>query len=267
MEVDQVELGGGQVRCGNSVADRCDCVDDVLSRGEVAIERPQRDSRRGCHFGHREVTRSAGADKIDDGVKDSDASPFSVLGADAARRQRRCKLRRSGSHGVSLLDIVMPSWHSRAMLEVHVDVTIRRPLEEVLAQFGDVGDHERNGHHRGVSFHVLSETSQSCSYSQVSRVGPVRLRQHFELDKSVPAHQVNALISGPFSPGSIKFDIVADGDNGANVTATLCSTRPGLTQLAAPLLRRSLARALTRSLEEDRDDLESGRYASRLGAT
>ena len=60
----------------------------------------------------------------------------------------------------------------------------------------------------------------------------------------MPAHQVNVLISGAFSPGSITFDVVADGPDGAEVTATLCSTRPGLTQLAAPLLRRTLGRAL-----------------------
>ncbi len=152
------------------------------------------------------------------------------------------------------------------MFEVSAQVTIRRPLVEVREQFGDVGYHERNGHHRGVSFRVVSETAQSCSYSQVSRVGPLRLHQDFELDKTVPAHQVNTLVSGPQSPGSITFDIVPDGHEGAKVTATLCSTRPGFTQMAAPLLRRSLTRALSRALEEDRNDLESGRYASRLGA-
>jgi hypothetical protein len=47
---------------------------------------------------------------------------------------------------------------------------------------------------------------------------------------------MNALISEAFSPGTINFDIVADDSDGAEVTATLCSTRPGLTQLAAPLL-------------------------------
>jgi len=42
------------------------------------------------------------------------------------------------------------------MLEAHAQVTIRRPLGEVQAQFANVGYHERNGHHRGVSFHVVS---------------------------------------------------------------------------------------------------------------
>ena len=149
------------------------------------------------------------------------------------------------------------------MLSVSAQVSIRRPLAEVQEQFGDVGYHERNGHHRGVSFHVVSETAQSCRYTQESRVGPLQLRQDFELDKTVPGHQVNTLVSGPLSPGAITFDVVSDGDNGASVTATLCSTRPGLTQLAAPLLRRPLRRALIKALQEDRDDLESGRYASR----
>lgn len=152
------------------------------------------------------------------------------------------------------------------MFEVSAQVTIRRPLDEVQEQFGDVGYHERTGHHRGVSFHVVSESSQSCCYSQDTRLGPLRLHQEFELDRTLAGHQVNALTSGPFSPGSITFDIVADGHATTRVTATLRSTRRGLTQWAAPILRRPMARALTRSLEEDRDDLESGRYASRLGA-
>jgi hypothetical protein len=149
------------------------------------------------------------------------------------------------------------------MLEVRRQITIRRPLDEVQTQFGDVGYHERSGHHRGVSFRVSSQTPHSCSYTQESRVGPVKLRQRFELDKRDPGHQVNALISGPFSPGSITFDIVADSEAGATVTATLSSSRRGLTRFAAPLVRRSLERALARGLEEDRDDLESGRYASK----
>ena len=153
-------------------------------------------------------------------------------------------------------DTDMSSWHCRVMLQVSAQVTIRRPLDEVRQQFADVGYHERTGHHRGVSFHVVSENSQSCSYSQETRLGPLRLRQEFELDTSVPGHQVNVLVSGPFSPGSITIDIVADGEDGAIVTATLCSTRPGFTQIAAPLLRRSLERALRQALEEDRDDLE-----------
>lgn len=161
----------------------------------------------------------------------------------------------------------MPTWHARVMIEAQSRITIQRPLDEVQAQFGDVGYHERSGHHRGVSFRVSSESSRSCSYTQKSRVGPVQVRQQFELDKSDPGHQVNTLLSGAFSPGSITFDIVANGDEGATVTATLCSTRRGLTRLAAPLLRRPLVRALTRGLEEDRDDLESGRYASKLETT
>jgi hypothetical protein len=149
------------------------------------------------------------------------------------------------------------------MLNAHARVTIRRPLGEVQAQFADVAYHERNGHHRSVTFSVTSESEQSCSYTQETRLGPMRLRQEFELDRSVPSHQVNALVAGAFSPGAITFDIEADGPDAAIVTATLSSKRSGLTALAAPLLKRPLTRALAKALDEDRDDLESGRYAAR----
>ena len=147
------------------------------------------------------------------------------------------------------------------MIEVRKSVTILRPLEEVQAQFCDVAYHERNGHHRGVTFRVVEETSACCDYEQKTRVGPLRLSQRFRLQKGESDHQVNELLAGPFSPGTITFDVIAEGEDAARVTATLCSTRRGLTQIAAPLLRHSLARALGRALAEDKADLECGAYA------
>lgn len=145
------------------------------------------------------------------------------------------------------------------MMEVRKTITIRRPVDEVQAQFQDLAYHERRGHHRGVTFVVSSESEESCGYSQTSQFGQLRLRQKFRLDRDDASHQVNELVSGPFSPGSITFDIV-DSADGAIVTATLQSTRRGVTQLAAPLLRRVLTRALAQGLDEDRADLESGDY-------
>jgi hypothetical protein len=147
------------------------------------------------------------------------------------------------------------------MIEVSRSIAISRPLLEVQAQFGDVGYHQRRGHHRGVVFRVLGETSELCDYEQETRVGPIRLRQHFLLRRNDPTHQVNELLDGAFAPGSITFDVVADGDDRARVTATLRSERRGIARVGAPLLRRVLARALAQSLDEDRVDLESGSYA------
>lgn len=146
------------------------------------------------------------------------------------------------------------------MIEVSRSVTIHRPLEEVQAQFGDVAYHERNGHHRGVIFRVVEETSAHCDYEQETRIGPLRLNQQFRLQRGEPAHQVNELLKGPFSPGTVTFDVIAEGQDASQVTATLRSTRRGLTRIAAPLLRRTLARALGKALAEDKGDLESGAY-------
>jgi hypothetical protein len=149
------------------------------------------------------------------------------------------------------------------MIAVSQSVTIRRPLDEVQAQFGDVGYHQQRGHHRGVTFRVVEDNTDWCEYGQETRVGPLRLRQRFLLRRADGAHQVNELVEGALAPGSITFDIVANGDDAAEVTATVRSERGGLTRVTAPLLRRILARALAQSLEEDRVDLESGSYARR----
>lgn len=146
------------------------------------------------------------------------------------------------------------------MFEIVRSQSIARPWEEVQAQFGDVAYHERNGHHRGVTFRVLEDGPESCDYEQETRIGPLRLRQGFRLLRKDPAHQVNQLVSGAFAPGSITFDLVADGPDTTTVTATLRSTGGGLTRLAGPLLRPGLGPALARGLREDRDDLESGTY-------
>ncbi len=147
------------------------------------------------------------------------------------------------------------------MIEVAAQVGIRRPLDEVQRQFGDVGYHQRAGHHRGVQFVVHHDAPDRCEYDQVTRVGPLRLRQTMRLDRADPAHQVNSLVKGPFAPGSITFEITPESEDVTNVVATLRSEQGGLARLAAPLLRRQLRRALAQALDEDRKDLESGAYA------
>jgi len=143
--------------------------------------------------------------------------------------------------------------------EVSESIKIGRPPATVQSQFGDVGYHQRSGHHRGVLLTVLEDTAQSCRYEQLTKVGPIRVRQCFVLDRGDLVHHENELVSGAFAPGAIEF-VIEGNDDESTVVATLRTEPRGLTRLVQPLLRPILRRSLKVALREDRDDLESGRY-------
>lgn len=141
-------------------------------------------------------------------------------------------------------------------------IVIDRPAHEVAQQFCDVEHHERTGVHAGTSFHVLDQDDDHCDYEQHSGVGPSTIRQRFHLDRTDRFHQVNTVTDGSFQGGTLTFDIVETGAESAEVTATLTPPRTMATRLLGPVLRRVLGRSLAAALEEDRNDLERGRYAS-----
>jgi hypothetical protein len=152
------------------------------------------------------------------------------------------------------------------VLEISRTVRIERPASVVAAQFGDVAHHQRAAPHRGVEFRVLSDGPQACEYEQVTRLGPIRARQRFVLERTDPGHQVNRITEGLFAGGSITFDVDVDVDGPTSeVTATLRHEPRGVQRLAAPVLRRMLGRALAAALAEDKADLESGRYEAASG--
>lgn len=138
-------------------------------------------------------------------------------------------------------------------------VIIRRPLAVVAAQFADVAHHQRTGVHRGVRFTVLDETATRCHYDQVTSRGPLRLRQRFRLDRSDPVHQVNTVIAGSFRGDTLEFHLRTTEPDCTEATAILTSSRKRM-RVAGPLLRPFLGRALQQALEEDKHDLEAGRY-------
>lgn len=137
---------------------------------------------------------------------------------------------------------------------------IEAPAPLVRRQFGDVAHHEATGLHRGVTFRVISDDGARCDYEQTSRVGPLRLRQEFELERGSEGPLVNRIVKGQFTGGAITFDVAADGEAESLVTATLTAPLRGLESLAGPLLRRKIRRSLAAALVEDKHDLESGSY-------
>lgn len=141
-------------------------------------------------------------------------------------------------------------------------ILIDRPAHEVAQQFGDVDHHERTDLHTGTRFHVLEQDDDFCEYEQHSRVGLIKIRQQFHLDRSDRFHQVNTVTGGNLNGGTLVFDIVESGPGSAEVTATLTPPNTFLIRVAGPILRRAIDRSLAAALEEDRADLESGRYAA-----
>lgn len=149
-------------------------------------------------------------------------------------------------------------------LEVIRSVVIDRSAEIVRRQFADVAHHAQTHVHPRVAFEVL-EDGDRCTYSQRSSVGPLRLRQVFELDRTDTGPLVNRIVSGNFSGGAIVFRVEPLADHRSEVETTLTAPLPNALRPLAPLLRAVVGRQLAAALNEDRIDLEGGSYDRTLG--
>lgn len=139
---------------------------------------------------------------------------------------------------------------------------IERDAEVVRRQFGDVAHHAATGVHRGVEFEVIEDDGATCRYRQASTVGPITLRQEFELDRTPDGPLVNRIVAGPFTGGVITFQVRPRGEDGSVVEARLTAPIPGAMRIAAPILRAQVGRQLASALVEDKADLEGGGYDS-----
>ena len=92
------------------------------------------------------------------------------------------------------------------------------------------------------------------------RVGPLKLRQEFELPLTTDGPLVNTITKGQFTGGSITFTITPDGSDAAKVDAHLRAPPNRLHTVLAPLLKANVRKALVRALAEDKADIESDSY-------
>ena len=148
-----------------------------------------------------------------------------------------------------------------ARLEVNRRVEIARSAGVVRRQFGDVAHHAVTGVHKGVDFEVIDDGSR-CRYRQISKVGPLRLRQELELDRTDDGPLVNRIVAGPFSGGSLAFEVEPLSDTSSVVEAQLTAPLPRLMRFAAPALKLLVSKQLTAALREDKTDLEEGGYGN-----
>lgn len=147
-----------------------------------------------------------------------------------------------------------------AILDVVRSVEIERHAEVVRRQFGDVAHHAATHVHRGVVFEVIEDDGACCRYRQVSSVGPVKLRQEIELDRTPDGPLVNRIVAGQFTGGAITFRVESHGEDGSVVEARLTAPVSGVMRIVAPILRAQVGRQLTAALAEDKADLEGGTY-------
>jgi hypothetical protein len=152
------------------------------------------------------------------------------------------------------------------MLRASATQRIERPVDEVRAQFADVAHHEAHPPHATVRFEVIEDDGAGgCRYRQVSKLGPVTLRQEMEMTETAPGVLENRVIKGQMAGGVLRFTIVEAGEGVSAVTAELEAPLNAVQRVAQPLLQRQVAKALAAALEEDRRDLESGTYDSHRG--
>lgn len=146
-------------------------------------------------------------------------------------------------------------------LVVRQSLTIDAPPETVRKQFADVAHHEATGVHRDAAFTVINDDGTVCRYAQVSKLGPLAMRQEFELERVKSGPLINRIVSGPFTGGSITFAVRPAGDGGSTVDATLEAAIPAPLRIIAPVLRSRISRQLAFALAEDKVDIEQGGYA------
>lgn len=147
-----------------------------------------------------------------------------------------------------------------AVLEVVRSVEIERDAEVVRRQFGDVAHHASAGLHRGVVFEVIEDDGARCHYRQISKVGPLKLRQEMTLDRTGSGPLVNRIVAGQFAGGSISFDVRSCGEGRSVVEARLTASIPLAIRVATPVLRAQVGKQLAAALLEDKADLEDGAY-------
>jgi hypothetical protein len=148
-------------------------------------------------------------------------------------------------------------------IEVTEQATIDRPAWEVRDQFRDLTYHAANAVHGRHPVAVLERRSGRVRYAM--RVHAVRTaRVEVVMSESVHGALVNEVTSGAFAGSIFTYEFEWSGPHTTTVVATVSLELTGAWRATAPLLRAWLGKTLRQSLEEDRVDLESGRY-SRVG--
>jgi hypothetical protein len=140
-------------------------------------------------------------------------------------------------------------------------VLIERPADEVRAQFNDVVYHATHPVHPDIKFTVLSSGDGTCRYSQELRIAGMRQVDEISNTTLFNGDLRSDYVAGMNAGGTLLVTFRPVSDSITAVTASLRVPLRGLKALIAPVFTREAEKALRRTCEQDKRDLEAGNYA------
>jgi hypothetical protein len=137
---------------------------------------------------------------------------------------------------------------------------IRRPIDKVRAQFGDMKHHGEHLVHAKFAIALDTEDERGCEFWQQYRLLGLMRRDRIRMDRESNGSLHFTIVEGP-SKGTESFATFESlGPDATRVEFKTVAPLRGLLALAKPLIKRQLMRATVHALEEDRIDLEERGY-------
>jgi hypothetical protein len=151
---------------------------------------------------------------------------------------------------------------SDRVLVISASTHIARAIDVVRRHFSDVEHHVRNRVHPNVEFTPLGDSEGECRFRKTIRILGIPIVDEVVLKRQPDGSITEDSVAGPSTGMRLVSTFRAAGPEWTATTLTVQMPLRGLKRLAAPWLRLQIARRLSRALEEDRCDLEGGRYPS-----
>jgi hypothetical protein len=146
------------------------------------------------------------------------------------------------------------------VLVVSASTRIARPIDVVRRHFTDVDHHARNRVHPDVEFTPLSDSGEVRRFRKTIRILGIPVVDEVVLRRQPDGSITEDCVAGHSAGMRLVSRFRADGPELTATTLTVQMPVRGLKRLAAPWLRFVIARRLSKALDEDRRDLEGGRY-------